>query len=607
MTAAAESLALAVGVSTLVAVLCERMKVPSPLALLGVGLVLGASGLEIVDGNSLGEALKAFITVAIGLLIFEGSLHLNREELGRAPRAVWGLLTIGALVTWAGAAALAHFVLGLSVPIALLLGVSVVVTGPTVVQPLLRRMRVSSKLNTVLGAEAVFIDPIGVVATIATLELVRTYYTTGSVSDLWSNAAVLYLKPVFGGGAIGAVIGACAYAMLRMATRKTRPEPRHLNLFAVGVCMTSVGAGEALAPEAGLSAVTVCGVIMAQAKVIGFTELRMFKEQIATMLVATLFVLLASRFELSQLASLGWPEAGFIAGLLLLVRPASVMLATTGSKLSGRETVFASLFAPRGIVALSVASIAATELRALGERLRDEQGAAAGLATGLIADSARLELLVFVVIASSVFVASTLGPLLAWGLRVRAGRGNGVLLIGGHALSRGFAGALKQLNIPVRVIDSSSASVAEAKGTGIDAIHGDATDGHWMDDAATSADFGWLVAWTANDTVNQVAARWAERRLGSKRAGIWSQRGVKPEWREMEIGGERLLGEAIDQIEHGRAEVAISTDPASLALRLARFERGRLTLLLPNGPETKPAEGTKFIGLRMLKNGDEPA
>ncbi len=139
-----------------------------------------------------------------------------------------------------------------------------------------------------------------------------------------------------------------------------------MNLVAVGVSMTCVGAGEAVAPEAGLVAVTICGLIMAQAKVLGGTELRSFKELLATLLVGTLFILLASRFDTDKLRTITWREGAFLAAVLLIVRPLSVNLAAWRSALTARERAFASLFAPRGVVALAVASIAATELVKIG-------------------------------------------------------------------------------------------------------------------------------------------------------------------------------------------------------------------------------------------------
>lgn len=591
---AAQSIGLALGVSSFVSILCERIKVPALLPLLGVGLLLGRSGAGVVDGSSLGETLKAFITVAIGLLIFEGTLHLNREELGRSPRAVWGLLTVGALITWVGSAALAHFILDFGLAASVLLGAALIVTGPTVVQPILRRMHVAPRLNTALGAEAVFIDPIGVVATIASLEVVRIGAQTGFRADMFSDAAWLYLKPLIGGAGVGIVMGLVSAKILKAIGAKTRVEPRKLNLYAVGVCMTTVGVGEAIAPEAGLAAVTIAGVYIAQTRVIGAAEVKAFKELLATMLVGTLFILLASRFDASQLASLTARDALFVAALILLVRPACVVLSTIRSKLTPKERAFASLFAPRGIVALSVAAVAAAELT---ELLAHHAGDAPPWFSKLALDATRLELVMFTCIAGTVLWASAVGPLLARALGVRAGRGNGVLIIGAHPLGIAFAKQLADASIPVKLIDTNTDRIAAAAAAGLHTLKGDATDTRWLDDVGAHHEFGWLVAWTGNNTVNQVAARWAEDRFGPARAGIWSSGGVKPEWRRMELGRDRLLDNAVDHAAANPASLAAAAEPAHLATTLGWVEKGRFSLALPDAKPPKPAEAVVFIGI----------
>ena len=197
------SIALALGAGALVAAGCRAVRVPAPIPLMLTGAALGMSGLGVVDPESLGPALKALITLSIGLLIFEGSLHLNKEELSRAPRAVWGLLTVGALATWAGSAWAAHALLGFPWALALLLGAALIVTGPTVVQPILRSLKVSPRVHTALTAEAVLIDPLGVVATVATLEVIKLYSAAQGGVSLAAEGFWLLARPLASGAAIG--------------------------------------------------------------------------------------------------------------------------------------------------------------------------------------------------------------------------------------------------------------------------------------------------------------------------------------------------------------------------------------------------------------------
>ncbi len=306
MASAAASIALSLGTSALLVAGCRRIRIPAMLPLLGAGVAMGVSGAGVVDAGSLGDALNGFIKVAIGLLIFEGALHLNREELGRAPRAVWGLLTAGAAITWAGAAVAAHLLLGMSWPIALVLGAALIVTGPTVVQPIIRVLRLSPRLQTTLGAEAVLIDPIGVVATVTTLEVVRLWLTTGLQPGLAGEGLWIFAKPLLSGAGIGTLMGFAGYGLLTLAARSGKAEPQVLNLIAIGTCMACVGIGEAVTHEAGLAAVTICGVIMARARILGASELRAFKELLAVLLVGTRF----AACSLPRYSRRAWKSAG---------------------------------------------------------------------------------------------------------------------------------------------------------------------------------------------------------------------------------------------------------------------------------------------------------
>ncbi|MBL8875390.1 MAG: sodium:proton antiporter [Phycisphaerae bacterium] len=599
----AQSIALALGASAIVSVVCRKIRIPALLPLLATGLALGVSGLGVVDGSSLGRALTGFITVAIGLLIFEGALHLNREELARAPRAVWGLLTIGASITWIGAAAAAHFLLNISLPIAILFGAAVIVTGPTVVQPILRLMRVSPRLHAVLAAEAVLVDPIGVVVTITTLDVLRLYFLHGAESRIAGEGAWIFFRPLLGGAGIGIVMGVIGRMLLAAISRSDRPEPQLVNLTAVGICMTCVGIGEAIAPEGGLAAVTICGVIMARARILGATELRAFKELLAVMLVGTLFVLLASRFQVARLTAMTWREGVFVLALIFLIRPIAVFISTWRSKLDLRERAFAATFAPRGIVALSVIAVASDELT---QTL--EQGTSAldpAVLNAALADIGRLDLIMFVVIAGTVLLASVLSPVFAWLLGVRAGEGGTVMLIGAHPISVAVAKQLATHGIPVRLVDSSEESIDIAATEGVDGIIGDATDTRWLDDFGSPHDIGWVVAWTGNHDVDQLAARWAEARLGKGHTAVWSAKPARAPIEAADISAGESIAEAIARFEREHMVCTAAKDTASLVRTIGWIVKDKFTLNVPTSRALAAPEGALFIGFSdaPLKSG----
>ena len=594
---AAQSIALSIGLSALVTVACRRLRVPALLPLLVVGLVLGTSGLRVVDGDSLGESLSGLITLAIGLLIFEGALHLNEQELGRAPRAVWGLLTAGAAATWLGAAAAAHLLLGLSIPISILLGASLIVTGPTVVQPILRIIRVTPRLHTALAAEAVLVDPIGVVATITTLEVLRLYVLTGPQLGLAKEGMWIFAKPLLGGAGVGVVMGLIGYWLLRAIGRAGKPEPQLLNLVAIGVCMTCVGLGEAITPEAGLAAVTICGVLMARARVLGATELRAFKELLAVILVGTLFVLLASRFNAERLRTLTWREGLFVLVLVFCVRPVVVWLSTWRSALDSRERLFAATFAPRGIVALSVATVASTDL---GRVLAGPEGTATSeRAHALLEDSRRLELVMFVVIAGTVLLASTVSPVVALILKVRASTGTAVLLVGAHPLSVALAQLLGTLGIETRIVDSNETHVEVAVRAGIPALVGDATDLRWMDDVGSPHGTGSVIAWTGNHDVDQLVARWAEARVGEGHAALWSNKPARGPLERADISGGDPIEDWLLRAEDGRAVLIQTEDSTRLYRVLGWVQDQKFRLSTPGSKRPDAAPGIVYIGLAL--------
>ncbi|MBS0192274.1 MAG: cation:proton antiporter [Phycisphaerales bacterium] len=591
----AQSLALALGVSAVVTVFCRKLRIPALLPLLGCGLALGTSGLDVVDGSSLGPALKGFITVAIGLLIFEGALHLNRDELARAPRAVWGLLTLGALLTWAGATVAAHYLLHFSFPIATLLGASLIVTGPTVVQPILRFFRVTPRVHAVLAAEAVLADPIGVVVSIATLHMLRLYFLHDNEANLAGHGAWLFSRPLLSGIVIGLIMGLVGRMLLDIISRSARPEPQLVNLTAVGICMTCVGIGEAVTPEGGLAAVTVCGILMAQARILGATELRAFKELLAIMLVGTLFVLLASRFNIARLGAVTWQEVYFILALLFVVRPASVLFSTLRSKLDWKERLFAGTFAPRGIVALSVIAVASGELSQAVQSAQDKMPAARF--TQILADIERLDLVMFVVIAGTVLLASTFSPAFAWLLGVRAGEGGTVMLIGAHPLSIAFAKLLTAHEIPVRVVDSSEESIDIAATEGVEAIIGDATDHRWLDDFGSPHDIGWVVAWTGNHDVDQLAARWADQRLGKGHTAIWSAKRARGALEAADISTGEPLAEALARFDREHMACADASQADTLVRVFGWVSGDKFTLNVPTSRVLQAPPGSVFVGI----------
>jgi hypothetical protein len=352
----------------------------------------------------------------------------------------------------------------------------------------------------------------------------------------------------------------------------------------MAACTLSVGVGEWAAPEAGLVAATVCAVILANARVIGARDVRIFKEQISTVLVGALFILLASRLDVTRLLDIGPREVVFIAGVLLLARPIGVAVGTVRSALTIRERVFAAFMAPRGIVAASMASVTAATLIEL----------AAGADPGLARDAPRLEELAYQVIVVTVAISGTLAWPAARLLGVLRGAPSGVLIVGAHELGRQFARELQQAGIDVRLVDANGLRVAAAQTEGIPAVRGDATDLRWVEDQVVTPEIGWVVAWTGNDDVDKVVRRWGAERFGAARALLWAPH-ADAEPGAPVLGDGRPLSKMLEQVQRGERRVSSWPRARDGARALVVVANGRLALAA--GAQARQPADALFIGL----------
>lgn len=526
--AAVQSLALATGLGAGIVLLSNRFRVPPILPLLIAGFAVGKLGL--VHSDSLQAGLLAIVSLSISMLIFEGSLHLDRDTLQSSPKAVRGLLTIGAVITWVLASLGARFLLHLDWNLSILLGAMLIVTGPTVIQPILRRVPLKPNLHAALLAEGILIDPIGVIAAVATLELIAAgVLAEGEATGV--AAALLYIKPLLAGAAIGITSGLLGKSLINRVPSAAPGRDRTIILLGMACCMSAVGLSETVAPEAGLVAATLCGLIMVRAKHNNVEPLQHFSVNVSTVLLGTLFILLASRFEVSRLFGIGLGEAAFVALLVLLIRPVSAMCATIGSSLTLRERWFIAFLAPRGIVAAMMASIVALEFQTHAQRATESANADAigdqstPLIDAHLLDQVQsLETVVVLVIFVTVLLGGTLASPVATLLKVRAGKPNGVVIIGAHQAGRELAKALRDAGVPIRLLDSNAANIAEATEQGIPATRGNATDLLWLESQASPDRFGWLLSITDNAELDRDLAHWGAQRFGLGRGRVWSRK-----------------------------------------------------------------------------------
>lgn len=459
--------------------LAWHLRLPSILLLLLSGFLLGPVLGLITPDALLGETLFPLVSLSVGLILFEGGLTLKLKELPASGPVVARLISVGALATWIVAALGARFVLGLDWALAILFGAILIVTGPTVVGPLLRQIRPKGRAGTILKWEGILIDPVGAVLAVLVFEIIAL---GGSVS-----VPGFVLLGVGRSLLVGVVLGLLGAAVLVALMR------RHLipDYLQSGVTLMLVVGfftlGDLLAAEGGLLTVTLMGIALANQTYVPVRHIVEFKENLQVLLIGVLFILLAGRVQVADLLQVGWSALGYIVLLIGVARPLSVLLSTWRTPLTRAERLFLMWMAPRGIVAASVASVFAFELSELG-----------------VPDAELLSPLMFLVIVGTViFYGLTSGPV-ARRLGLAEHQPQGVLIVGAHPFARQLATALGGLGLRAVLLDANYHHVAASRMLGLEAHHGDALAEETLD-ALDLAGLGRALALTGNDEVNVLA------------------------------------------------------------------------------------------------------
>jgi NhaP-type Na+/H+ or K+/H+ antiporter len=458
--------------------LAWRLRLPAILLLLSAGIIAGpVSGL--VDPDALfGDLLLPSVSLAVAIILFEGGLSLRLTELGTAGGIVWRLCSVGAATTWAMAAFGAHHLLGLPVELAVIFGAILIVTGPTVVLPMLRQLRLAQPAASVLKWEGILIDPIGALVAVITFESIV----------LGAGAEASPLVTLLASVGIGTTLGIAAAAVLTwMLGRYYVPD--HLRSPLVLATVAGVFlAANTIERESGILAATVMGIALAVQKRTPTREILDFKENLRVLLISSLFVVLAARLELSELRALARPGAAFVLWLVVVVRPIGVLLSTAGSSMSWQHRIVLMTLAPRGIVAAAVASLFALQLSYHPSL-----------------DGSTLIPLTFIVIIGTILFYSIAAPIAARALGVSNLDPQGVLLIGAQSWSRELAQALKKCDIKVLLIDDRRGYVQKARMAGLAAEHTNVLSEHLADETDLDG-IGNMLAVTPNDHTNALAA-----------------------------------------------------------------------------------------------------
>lgn len=488
------TIAIALTAGIFVQILAFHLRIPAIVLLLGCGFLLGPEFLGLVQPSTLGSGLLTLIGFAVAVILFEGGMNLRIARLRREQLLIRRLVTWGGLVTAAGGMLSALAILRWDFTTSLLFGTLVMVTGPTVVTPLLRRINVLPSLHTVLEAEGVIIDAVGALVAVLTLEIVM-HPTGHSVAMGFASMAMR----LGGGAGIGFLGGAVTALFLRF--EHVVPE-RLVNVFALAMAIVTFQVSNALISESGLVAIIVAGLLVGNVRTRMSRELLEFKEQLTSMFIGMLFVLLSANLRWEEMRRLGGRGLLVVLCLMAVVRPLSVWLCTRGTGVGWREQAFMSWLAPRGIVAAAVASLFAQTL--------DAQGMPGG---------GDLRAMVFLVIVCTVALQGTLAPLVATLLRVRQPRGPACVLVGANALARVIAKHLQDAGTSTVLIDLDRETQKTAERAGLRAIHGNAIEEKVLRDAGVDQAKA-LVALTGNEAINLVCAREAIQGFRVRRAYV---------------------------------------------------------------------------------------
>ena len=496
--------------------LAWRVKLPAILFLLASGLLIGPVTQQFNPDALFGDLLFPLISLAVAIILFEGSLTLDLKEIRSQKGVVQRLITVGAGITWAVVAIATHYLFGLSWELSILFGALTVVTGPTVIVPMLRTVRPNADVGNILRWEGILIDPLGALLVVVVYEfIVAQGQAQGALSGMLAFVEII---------ASGTVLGLAAGWILGFILKR-RWVPEYLeNMATLSMVFVSFSVANMLAHESGLLAVTLMGMWLANQKDIRISEILNFKEHLTVLLISGLFIILAARLTLDDLIALGWMPFALLAVMQFVARPLSVWVSAIGSTLSWQEKSLLSWIAPRGIVAAAVSALFAIKLEQSGE-----------------AEAAVLVPLTFSVIFGTVVLQSATSRMMARWLGVAEPPPNGFLIVGANTIARTIALELKKNQVDVLLTDSNWDNIRAARMDGLRTFYGNPVS-EYAEQRLDLVGLGKLLGLSPERSINTVAGMRFGNEFGQH--NIYALRtSVDARLSEMHIDGEEHRGQ----------------------------------------------------------------
>jgi NhaP-type Na+/H+ or K+/H+ antiporter len=461
-------------------VLAEFLKVPGIVFLLLFGILLGPSALGLLHPDVLGSGLDVIVSLLVAVILFEGGFNLELRDLGRVSGSLRNLVTIGTLITLLGGGMAAHWLGEFPWSIAFLYASLVVVTGPTVINPLLRQVKVDRQVSTLLEGEGVLIDPVGAILAVVVLNILLNNNT--EPIDVASGLIIRL--------GIGGSIGVVGGWLLGFLLKRARFLSEDLKTLVVLAGLWGLfGVAQMIRSESGLMATVAAGIVLRASAIPEERLLKRFKGQLTILAVSVLFVLLAADLSIAGVMALGWGGVLTVLSLMFLVRPINIWLCTWNSGLNWRQKLFLCWIAPRGIVSASVASLFAILLAQRG-----------------INGGESIKALVFLTIMMTVFGQALTAQPMANLLQITSQQATGAVIVGCNPLSLLIARLFADRSEPVSLIDPAPQTRQQAEQEDLPVFVGSALDTDVLEEAGLLYS-GTFLAMTSNSEVNRLVAQ----------------------------------------------------------------------------------------------------
>lgn len=461
-------------------VLGEFFKIPSIVFLLLFGIALGTDGLDFLHPHDLGVGLEVLVALAVAIILFEGGLNLELRELERVSSSLRNLVTLGTLIALLGGGMAAHWLSEFPWPIAFLYAALVVVTGPTVIGPLLKQVSVDRQVATLLEGEGVLIDPVGAILAVVVLD---TILNQDAVPIVIFTSLLMRLG-------LGAIVGGLGGWLLGFFLKRAQFLSEDLkNLVVLAGIWGFFGLSQAIVSESGLMAMVMAGIVLRASSLPEERLLRRFKGQLTVLAVSVLFVLLAADLSIASIFALGWGSVLTVLTIMFLVRPISVTFCTLNSPLNWRQKLFVAWVGPKGIISASVASLFAI--------LLTQQGINGGEA---------IKALVFLTIMMTVFIQGLSARWVAKGLGITSSEATGAVIIGCNPLGCLLGWLFQEAGESVVMIDTDPEACDRAREYNLQVFESSGLDADVLEEAGLES-IGTFIALTSNGEVNSVLAQ----------------------------------------------------------------------------------------------------